>query len=47
MRAAKHDRLDRQTTAQEKESRALWPVKFVRSETCGIDQREVDVDFAR
>ena len=46
MRAAKHNRLDRQSAAQKKEPDAFWSVKFVRGEAGGIDQRKVDVDLA-
>ena len=46
MRTAEHDWLDGQAAAQEKKSRAFRSVKFVRSETGSIDQREVDLDLA-
>src|SRR5206468_3868622 len=35
--ATKHDRLNRKSTAQKKESNPLGSVKLVRSETGGID----------
>ena len=46
MRATEHDRLDRKTAAKEKKSNAFWSVEFVRSETGGIDQGKIGIDFA-
>ena len=46
MRTPKHDWLKRQTTPQEKESCAFWPIKLMRRETGGIDRRKIDPDFA-
>src|SRR5262252_944843 len=43
--ATEHDRLDRETTAQEQEPNAFGSVEFVRSKTRSIDEGKIDVDL--
>src|SRR6266566_1955889 len=42
VRAAEHDRLNGQSAAEVEKTNAFWSVKFVRSETGGVDQREIN-----
>ena len=44
--AAEHDRLDRASTSQKKQTSAFWSVKFMPPETGRINKGNVDVDLA-